>query len=164
MGTTSSKPSRSGWPSSQPPVQLDTGRRNNSSTASYNVRDLEKPFAQGAFRYVAKGIYTDGERKGQTTVCKWFKTGIVFENSFFEYDIKAVYKALAIVESFNAARIIEKTVRINLPEVWRFNDDATGGRAGSKVLSEPYIENYQKFNSSTVSRSSSSRFSSMFQY
>lgn len=83
-------------------------------------------------------------------MCKWFKSGLVFEYSFFQHNINAVYKALEIVNRFNHGKYIDNCIKINMPEVWIFDKDATGGRAGSKVLCEPYIENYQKYNSSTV--------------
>lgn len=92
-------------------------RCNNSSKATYQKHDLDYPFAQGAFRYVAKGVYTEGERKGQTSVCKWFKSGLVFEDTFFRHDINAVDKALEIVNRFNQGKHIDKCIKINMPEV-----------------------------------------------
>ena len=40
-------------------------------------------------------------------------------------------------------------MQLNLPQVWIFEDDADPAWAGQKVLQEPSIENYQKFNSNT---------------
>jgi hypothetical protein len=80
-------------------------------------------------------------------VCKWFKTGQVFEDAFFSEDIKAADKAIDIVQKWNDKAIIDKNVRLNLPEVWTFVPGCS--RAGVKCLQEPFIENWQKFNSNS---------------
>jgi len=136
---------------SDPPTarQSDGGRYNNSHQASFEDDDLENLFAQGAFRWVVRGTYTSGPRKGQACVAKWFKTGAVFSNDYFTLDIKAVDKALEIVNRFNFLNVVNKAVKINVPEVWRFDDDNAEEWAGQRVLSEPFIQNYQKFNSNT---------------
>ena len=66
---------------------------NQSNKAT--ISDVKKPFQQGTFRWVAKGRYTEGPRNGQEQECvaKWFKTGAVMTNDFFDMDIKAVGKA-----------------------------------------------------------------------
>ena len=66
---------------------------NQSNKAKIMENGMEKPFAQGTFRWVAKGQYTEGGRKGEACVAKWFKTGAVYDDSFFTMDIKAVSKA-----------------------------------------------------------------------
>jgi hypothetical protein len=109
---------------------------------------LENPFAQGAFRWVAKGTYTSGRRQGQECVTKWFKTGVVFEDDYFTLDIKAIDKALEIVNRFNDLQMINKTIKINVATVWTFKPQS-GKWAGSKTLCEPFIYNYQKFNSNS---------------
>ena len=48
-----------------------TRRTNNAHSASFDVYDLDHPFASGAFRWVAEGRYTSGERDGEKCVCKW---------------------------------------------------------------------------------------------
>ncbi|KAK2757066.1 hypothetical protein FQN54_005035 [Arachnomyces sp. PD_36] len=136
---------RSDNPSATP---AESGRHNNSSQATTRTYDLEHPFAQGAFRWVAKGTYTSGQRSGQACVSKWFKTGAVFSADFFDLDLKAVDKALEIVNRFNQLSIVSKVVKINVPEIWTF--ETTGDEwDGQTVLSEPFIQNYQKFNSNT---------------
>ncbi|KAB8229900.1 kinase-like domain-containing protein [Aspergillus alliaceus] len=129
--------------------QSDSGRYNKSNWSSISTSALENPFAQGAFRWVAKGSYTSGPRKGEACVIKWFKTGAVFSGDYFTLDIKAVDKALEIVNRFNQLNIINKVVKINVPEVWHFTDDSDHRWAGQKHLCEPFIQNYQKFNSNT---------------
>jgi hypothetical protein len=127
----------------------DTARKNNSSRAQFQQYDLEHPFSEGGFRWVAKGVYTEGGRQGQECVCKWFKTGQVFESTFFDLDIKAMNKALDLIKEWNSRNFLNETIKINIPEVWVFDNRCPNGRAGSKVLQEPFIDNYSKFNSNT---------------
>jgi hypothetical protein len=126
----------------------DGGRYNKSNEATFTQGDLDRPFASGSFRWVAKGWYTSGDRVGQACVAKWFKTGGVFSADYFTLDIKAVDKALEIVNRFNQLDVVDKTVKINVPAVWTFLDGAAN-RAGQKGLCEPFIQNYQKFNSNS---------------
>eukprot|EP00545_Synedropsis_sp_CCMP1620_P005641 CAMPEP_0119031440 /NCGR_PEP_ID=MMETSP1176-20130426/41545_1 /TAXON_ID=265551 /ORGANISM="Synedropsis recta cf, Strain CCMP1620" /LENGTH=239 /DNA_ID=CAMNT_0006987835 /DNA_START=63 /DNA_END=784 /DNA_ORIENTATION=+ len=72
-------------------------RRRDASRATFPQHYLDHPFAQGIFRWVAKGTYTIGERVGQARVCKWFKTGSVTKAHFFETDLKTSEKAAARV-------------------------------------------------------------------
>jgi hypothetical protein len=116
----------------------------------YSYHSLRNSFAEGSFRWVAKGECTDGQRLGEACVCKWFKTGHVFENSFFNLDIKATEKALALVKEWNSRRFVNKIVKVNIPAVWVFHDNGSGNSwVGRKVLQEPYIDNYVKFNSNS---------------
>jgi hypothetical protein len=127
----------------------DSGRYNNASRATFTTAALNSPFAAGAFRWVAKGRYTHGDRAGQAAVTKWFKTGSVFEEDYFTLDIKAVHKALEMVNRFNQLNIVDKAVKINVAQVWTFTPDCNPKWAGAKTLTEPFIQNYQKFNSNT---------------
>ncbi|KAK3682839.1 kinase-like domain-containing protein, partial [Podospora appendiculata] len=122
-------------------------RHNDSVNATFSHDALNNPFASGAFRWVAKGVYTSGARSGQACVLKWFKTGAVLEDDYFSLDTKAVDRALEIVNRFNELNIVNKSVKINVPSVWMF--DKTASKAGQKALVEPFIQNYQKFNSNT---------------
>ncbi|KAL6881152.1 kinase-like protein [Trichoderma novae-zelandiae] len=129
--------------------ELDAGRYNSSNDARLSYYALRNPIAEGSFRWVAKGSYTSGPRRKQACVAKWFKTGAVFSDDYFKYDILAVDKALEIVNRFNQLDVIDKEVKINVPRVWTFNDDCEEEWVGQKALVEPYIQNYQKFNSNT---------------
>jgi hypothetical protein len=80
-------------PSNDLVVPNQTARRNNAQRAEFLNHALDYPFAQGAFRWVAKGKYTEGERAGQECVCKWFKTGGVTESSFYDADLNASKEA-----------------------------------------------------------------------
>ena len=125
-----------------------TARRNNASRATIAEEALKSPFAEGTFRWVAKGAYTDGHRQGEQCVCKWFKTGHVMESAFYDNDLKTSNEAIRLITKWNEAKLINRIVKVNLPEVWTFTG---GGRewVGRKVLEEPFIENYQKFNSNS---------------
>ncbi|OTA95529.1 hypothetical protein M434DRAFT_69283 [Hypoxylon sp. CO27-5] len=131
-----------------PAAEIDSGRYNISNKASISRSELACPFAEGGFRLVVRGTYTEGLRKGQACVAKWFKTGRVFEKHYFTLDIKAVDKALEIVNRFNQLKIVNRPIKINVPNVWAFDNNA-GEWAGQHVLVEPFIHNYQKFNSNT---------------
>ncbi|KAK0741620.1 kinase-like domain-containing protein [Apiosordaria backusii] len=125
-------------------ICADCGR--DLPRSSYTPNQFSKG---GAFRWVAKGRYTEGGRRGQACVFKWFKTGTVFEDDYFTLDIKAVDKALEIVNRFNQLGIVDKAVKVNVPAVWRFEDDCDGDWAGTAHLIEPFVQNYQKFNSNS---------------
>ncbi|KAK4149181.1 kinase-like domain-containing protein [Chaetomidium leptoderma] len=129
--------------------QSDSGRYNMSHNGQFDHSALQNPFASGTFRWVAKGTYTSGGRQGEACVGKWFKTGAVFEEDYFSLDIKATNKALDIVNRFNQLNIVDKPVKINVPGVWTFRDGGLSGWAGRKCLCEPFIQNYQKFNSNS---------------
>ena len=126
-----------------------TARQNNSSKAAFTSEALTYPFAQGAFRWVARGRYTEGTRAGEECVCKWFKTGGVVESHFFDTDIATVEEAVRLITKWNARGVVNKMVQVNRPEVWTFDQYSGAQWAGKKVLQEPFIQNYQKFNSNT---------------
>jgi len=125
-----------------------TKRCNNSIEAEFYDDSLSSPFAEGGFRYVAEGEYTEGHRKGQKAVCKWFKTGHVHEETFFEQDIRAMEKGVELVQLWNQQNFIHNRIRVNVPEVWTF-PRSDFFFTDTQVLVEPFIRNYQKFNSNS---------------
>ena len=133
--------------SSVDPTQ--TARKNNAHRATFQQYELDNPFASGAFRWVAKGVYTEGKRAGEDCVCKWFKTGGVMESHFYDTDLAACNQAIHLITKWNAKRFVDRMIKINLPEVWTFDSNSGRNWAGRKVLQEPFIEQYQKFNSNT---------------
>jgi len=105
-------------------------------------------FEQGEFRYVYRGKYDQGERLGEECVRKEFKTGCVYESSFFKNDIKTVQKAAEILKKFNTLDLLNKPIYMIEPEVWV--GDSGCSLAGQKMLVEPMIKGeYFKFNSNT---------------
>eukprot|EP00539_Tryblionella_compressa_P004166 CAMPEP_0178736306 /NCGR_PEP_ID=MMETSP0744-20121128/2366_1 /TAXON_ID=913974 /ORGANISM="Nitzschia punctata, Strain CCMP561" /LENGTH=371 /DNA_ID=CAMNT_0020388763 /DNA_START=335 /DNA_END=1450 /DNA_ORIENTATION=+ len=125
-----------------------TKRHNESVEAEFYNASLSKPFAEGGFHKAAKGKFTEGHRKGQKAVCKWFKSGHVHEEKFFKDDIRAMEMSVDLIAKWNKAKIIEQIVRVNVPEVWTFSTSDFFEK-DTKVLVEPFIENYRKFNSNT---------------
>jgi hypothetical protein len=108
---------------------------------------LTHPLAEGGFRWVAKGGYTNGVWNGERCVCKWFKSGHVDQPCFFDLDIKAVDEAHDLVRERNNRNLINKLIKVKISEVWVFT---AGYLSGKRVLHEPFIDYYQKFNPNTV--------------
>jgi len=127
----------------------ETGRCNNATRATFDDHALSNPFASGAFRWVAQGTYTEGERAGESCVCKWFKTGGVMEEHYYVTDLLASKEALHLITKWNNKNLINRMVKLNLPEVWKFTRDSNASWSGKKVLQEPFIEKYEKFNSNS---------------
>lgn len=103
---------------------------------------------------VALGKYTEGSRKGTACVCKWFKHEFrdMYENAerYFMEDIRSVEAALVIIRQWNATCVIKgKSLQMTVPEIWQFRSDSEANWAGTKVLQEPFIDNYTKWNSNT---------------
>jgi hypothetical protein len=90
---------------------------------------------------VALGTYKSGQRTGQKCVAKWFKDDAFNFDDFVENDQRAVEVAGRIITQWNESAFIRKKIRLNVPEVWK-------GPRG-KLLVEPYIEDFVKFNSNT---------------
>ena len=120
-------------------MTINFARENNATRANINTSVL---FAEGAFKNVYKGKYTQGDRSGEECVCKIFKSGSVYEDSYFENELKVVDKALEIINQFNKDGIINKSIWLNMPTVWTFLEGSS--RAGEKNLIEPMITNFEK--------------------
>jgi hypothetical protein len=117
-----------------------TARENLSSRCFVDYSHI---FASGAFKNVYLGTYASGNRNGSKCVSKVFKEGSVFEVSYFDNEIQVVNKTIEIVDRFNADNIIPQMIWVNQPGVWQ--NEVTG----EKSLIEPFIANFEKFNSNT---------------
>ena len=108
-------------------------RENSANSSSL---DSDRLYAEGTFKNVYLGIYTSGERKGQVCVGKRFKTGSVFE-------LTIISKSLEIIDEFNNSEYVSCKIWLNLPSVWH--------RVISRelFLMEPFLKNFEKFNSNT---------------
>lgn len=127
-------------------IGCGTRRSNESSRRATFDWDI---YASGSFRHVVLGQYTGGPRTGQRAVAKYFKPEYQdMSISFFNSDEAAVEKALHLISSFNNAGFVRKTIRLNAPEQWTLR--------GLTMFVEPYIDNFEKFNSNSgwVSRQS----------
>ncbi|KAI9020362.1 kinase-like domain-containing protein [Hyaloraphidium curvatum] len=96
---------------------------------------------------VYQGVYTGGRRTGQKMVAKRFINRAVFEARFFDAVLDVTEKALELLKSFNAAKIIKQTVRLNMPEIRTFGSQSRF--RNELFLAEPFIPDYQKFNSNS---------------
>ncbi|KAB5539299.1 kinase-like domain-containing protein [Coniochaeta sp. 2T2.1] len=133
----------------------DMGRYNESAECYFGDLSIENPIAEGTFRLVAKGEYTDGQRNGQACVGKWYKWDLdVDEEDLREDDLGCVEKAQYLVERWNQLNIANKRIRINVPEIW----DLRNGMAfeidddddyEQPIMVEPFIQNYRKWNSNS---------------
>jgi len=120
----------------------------NGSNGSQSKCKCRTYLASGTHRHVYTGPYTAGPRTGQEAVKKVFKTGSVFEESFFAKDLETVEKAGKLIAKFNAEKLISKTIKLNKPEVWRTL--GVPKESSPKCLVEPKITGeYVKFNSNT---------------
>lgn len=126
-----------------------TARENHSDACSVNLNAL---YASGAFKLVYKGTYTTGPRKDEEAVAKVFASGGVYENGFFQSEMDVINAAMDIIEKYNAQKVIDRHVYLNQPGIWIFQG---GTREGQKTLVEPFIQNFQKFNSNTGWRDAS---------
>ena len=120
--------------------ELDCLRKNEASEAS----DLKEPPFVGGFKNVHKHLYSEGSRKGEFCVWKVFKIGSVFADSYFGAELKVVKETAEIVDKFNRANVSRLKILVNQPAVWVTMD-------GRKELGlvEPFISNFQKFNSNS---------------
>ena len=127
-----------------------TARMNESETADFESKDLLNPFAKGSYHWAALGTYRGGQRDGQKCVCKWFiKEGLVFEDAYYKQDISAMIKAQDFIHEWNKRKFIDKPVRINIPEIWTFDEDCSNEWKRTKVMVEPFLRNFIKFNSNS---------------
>ena len=121
-------------------ARMSYARENRSTRATI---DRDHIFASGSNMNVYAGEYTEGDRAGEPCVGKVFKTGSVFENSYFAVELKVVDETLAIVNKFNDDGPIDTKIVVNIPEIW---ERACNGELS---LVEPMIDNFEKFNSNT---------------
>jgi hypothetical protein len=121
---------------------MSHARLNNSTLASVDFANL---FATGTFKNlnVWKGVYTEGARTGQLCVAKGFKSGSVYESHYFEQELNIIRLTQTIIDAWHAEHIMDGEIRLNTPEIW------TRILTGVKLLCEPMIENYEKFNSNS---------------
>lgn len=126
-----------------------TARKNFSRTAKFSQSELNHPFGRGTFRFVAMGEYVAGPRAGHPCVGKFFQDGSIYEESYFENDMKVTQRAIQLVALWNQEEIILDMVHVNHPEVWTFHKNSNEDWRDTKLLIEPYIKNFQKFNSNS---------------
>jgi Alpha-kinase family len=75
-----------------------------------------------------------------------FASGSVFENSFFKKEMEVIEAAINIIQQYNDGSFIDRHIYLNQPGIWQILD---GSRVGERCLVEPFISNFQKFNSNS---------------
>lgn len=136
-------------------MRYPVSMRNASSRAAFPADTLLQPFAEGAFRLVGLGRYTEGVRFGELCVAKWFKPKYqVLEphaERLFQSDLKTVKMSLRILREWNPRWAVRdnKTIQMTAPEIWTLGAGAPPGWEGRKVLQEPFINGFLKWNSNT---------------
>ena len=115
-------------------------RRNNSTHAAIDTSEI---FASGTFKNVWAGHYDRGTRAGQKCVSKEFKTGSVYEAHYFDKEMEVIRRAQTMIDAWHDANIIQQKILLNTPEIWTYEESR------HKILVEPMIENYEKFNSNS---------------
>ncbi len=121
-----------------------SGKRENLASRALISRD--EVYAKGGFKVVFLGEYTHGQRKGQKCVSKEFMDRQVYEEAFFAMELEVVKRAVRVVAKFNELRFIDRKIMINVPQVWMYTGEEMNG---TKSLIEPFIEDFEKFNSNS---------------
>ena len=107
-------------------------------------------WASGSFKDVYKGRYTEGSRAGKRSVSKFMRNADPYLAEVFNMELEVVDKAQELIDKFNNAGFVNKPIYLNKPQVWCGTDGAPGsGWDGKRMLVEPMISNYEKFNSNT---------------
>lgn len=130
---------------------LKFARRTNGTRAHFQHYVLQNPLAEGTFKLVTFGTFAAGDRKGETAVGKWIKRSICDDENALTMEIKIARKALQIIAAFNCTTTYHKTVVLNLPEIWCVTTASHNYWKDAKLLIEPYIDSFQKYNSNNVS-------------
>ncbi|KAK4443134.1 kinase-like domain-containing protein [Podospora aff. communis PSN243] len=115
---------------------------------------FSNPFAEGSLLKVAAGWTAWGPGIGM--VCKWLKPGVVNnEREFFGMNMKASRKAIDIIKRFEEVKLpkpLNKTIFVSETEVRKFEenpDDEDWQLGGVLHLQQPFVREFQKFNSNT---------------
>ena len=120
--------------------------RNPDSEASFN--DSSPEIGEGKYKYVVKGTY---KRSGVGAALKFLKSGTTFSSDCFLDDVRAAEAALPYIAGFHQyiAHTVFRghvSIKINIPAVW---EQSNGSLRGQRMLVEPLIRNFQKFNSNS---------------
>jgi hypothetical protein len=115
-------------------------RKNNSNSVSCDPNNI---VGFGTFKKVHLARYNDGFRVGSLAVIKHFKNPSSLEDSYYQNQPFIVEVASKLIDGFNQLRIIDQPVSLSEPQVW------VDSESMETSLVEPFIENFEKFNSNT---------------
>lgn len=109
--------------------------------------DRNKVIGEGSFKRVYSGVYVEGRREGQPQATKELIHRTPHTSTVFYYDVIVAKVAAEIVEAWNVSNFINKHVVVTIPEIWVYTSKSDV--AGVTHLVEPFIKNFEKFNSNT---------------
>ncbi len=117
-------------------------RRNNSESVTC---DPCRIIGTGTFKKVCLATYNDGVRRGSLAAVKHFKFPSVIEQSYFDHKMNIIKVSAALIDGFNKLGCLDKSVSISLnePQIWWDLETR------ETCLIEPFIVNYEKYNSNT---------------
>lgn len=135
---------------------------NDSRYADFSDNALVEPFDEGAFRWVALGHYIDEEgQSGRTCVAKWLKDEWPTSGDAYRGDLRCVRRALQFVRAFNATKLIDVHLKVIVPQLARFPRHSV--LPGIVHLREPFLDNYDKWNSNSGWYDATTRFGEAMQ-
>lgn len=109
---------------------------------------IHNKIGEGEFKIVVQGNYTPS---GRPKVNKFLKSGTVFDDSLFLDDLRAARKSLQIIDAFShylsSTFAMSVRIQLNVPECWM---QTAGDKKDQRMLVEPFIENFKKWNSNTM--------------
>jgi hypothetical protein len=120
-------------------------RQTSPFNAIFNAEDIQNPKMQGGYTYVALGSYctnSKGPDKVDRCIIKWWKSGPVQSHDLYDIYMRRILKAYDLIMMFNHEKIILEPVYLQIPSIVQLD-------SGNIVLQEPYIEQYQKWNSNS---------------
>ena len=121
---------------------------NRNPTSKAWSHEDESPIGEGKYKFVLDGMYDGGCIRA---ALKFLKSGTTFSSDCFADDVRAAEAALPYISGFH--QYLAQTsfrgrvsIKINIPAVWGQTD---GRLKGQKILVEPFIREFQKFNSNS---------------
>ena len=125
--------------------RLESFARRNPENSGFGG-DIE--IGEGKYKVVVRGTYETGSLAAD----KFLKTGVTFDSDCFLDDVANAEAALKYVAGFHDYINNETpfrgrvSIKVNIPAVWT---QSSGHLVGQKVLREPFIKNFKKFNSNS---------------
>lgn len=104
--------------------------------------DYNNTIGSGTFKDVYLGKYTNGPRSNQPCVEKRVRSGPMSAKDLCANETAINEKALSFIQRFNDTQVCQLEFYLNFSEVWQT-------RNKTDCLVEPYIRNFEKFNSNS---------------
>ena len=95
---------------------------------------------EGSFKVVYLARYTSGPRNNASAACKLMREGDSYLASVYDAELEVCAKAQTIVDRFNKARLVNRKIYLNKPEVWTgTGSGSVAGWNGARALVEPLV-------------------------